>query len=184
MSLESTAANTEPLQSETTETHEASQTISLSQPPDPLTFSTAPTWFATDTPMLSERPPEAVAPPKASPERAAKMKRIVLAAIGGCLVIVLVAGWRVWQHRRAKAMDQQAMAMVSAPSPAPTAETIAPPPAKGEGASAASPNAPSSNPASTSATAPSGAAPSLRQAPTRTVKSHAAPRKPSSAKRK
>jgi hypothetical protein len=201
MSLKSTAAVTEPSQPERTmdvedSEIEASRTIPLSQPPAPLTFSTAPTWFASETPMLSERPPEIVAPPQASPQRAAAMKRIVLSAVGGCLVIVLVAGWRVWQHRRVKAMEQQTMAIVTSPSPAPAAEPVAAP-SQGEGASVASgpdgarqganaaPSVPSSVAPSTSATAPSSTASSLRHAPAHTVKSHApAPHKPGSTKRK
>lgn len=184
MSLKSTAAVTEQSQSERPEEVrelETSQTISVSQPPAaPLTFSTAPTWFATDTPVLSERPPEGVAPPQVSPDRAAAMKRIVLVTVGVCFVIVLVAGWRLVQHRRAKAMEQT-MAMVTSPSPTP--ETLAPPPPRGEGASVASPNAASSaQPSSidtpaTSTTTPRAKAP-LRHAPARTVRNHGtAPRK-------
>jgi hypothetical protein len=109
------------------------------------------------------------------------MKRIVLATVGVCLVIVLVAGWRLLQHRRAKAMEQT-MAMVASPSPAPklAVDTVAPPPAQSEGASpgAASLAQPSSiEPAATSTTTPRAKAP-LRHAPARTIKNHGtAPRK-------
>lgn len=159
MSLKATSALTE--QSPSTqreEVSEVSQTVHT-PPAEPLTFSTAPTWFASDAVVPSERPPESlplsIAPvAKVSPERAAKMKRIVLAAVGVCTLIVLVAGWRLWQHRRAQTAEPTTATVTTSPapqsappapeaSPAPVATTNAAPSATTSSASPSTPPPPS-----------------------------------------
>jgi hypothetical protein len=182
MSLKATAAITEPSQSTPREeVSEISQTVHTPAPA-PLTISTAPAWFAANAVVPSERPPErlaqSIAPSRVSPDRAATMKRIVLATVGVCTLIVIVAGWRLWQHRRAKTTEQTtAMVTTSlALKSAPPARSHDAPPDLSTNVAPAAPT-PSSTPSTT--TPPSKTrrhAPAKTRSPT--VRGKAAPHRP------